>query len=290
MNNTITQLAKDVYCIDILFADTVGMASSFVIKGNPWVLIDGGTSYTAPLLLKALKDIDIPLNDEGYIVLTHAHVDHAGGLAYLLTDLPKAMVITHPGDFNDLMQPQQLIQSVQRFEGIPYGEMKPLPREKLIAAQDGKLIDLGTNELELLEVPGHDRHHFAAFLKQGAFLFGGDAPGIYDKSTNIVFPLLPPLNPMPEAYLESLNKMKSVSPKEVCFGHFGSVSTENDIFSQCAEYFNRLADTVDTMRNHGGNESEIAADIMSWFSHLDEIPPLVQMAIGESVSAFMEKK
>lgn len=74
------------------------MVNAYLIKGETGlILIDTGLPGTESSILKILQKHNLKMSDIKLIVITHAHVDHAGN-ASRLRDLTGAPIIAHRGD------------------------------------------------------------------------------------------------------------------------------------------------------------------------------------------------
>ena len=141
------------------------------------------------------------------ITLTHAHLDHIGGVTDLHKHFPDAEIILHKDDV-DLYYglPEQPL-----FMGVPRNELKALGLEYEIPPklnrkwQDGEVYKIGNLSFKIIHCPGHTPGHIIlveeterkAFV--GDCLFAGsigrtDLPGgsfeqLMDSINNKILPL-----------------------------------------------------------------------------------------------------
>lgn len=191
------------------------------------ILVDSGPASTVPSLLKQLEDKGIKHLD--YILISHIHLDHSGGLAEVLEEFPEAKVAVHPKGKPHLVNPQRLWKgSLEVLEEIAleYGEPKPVEETAFLPEP------LPLEGITALDTPGHAPHHRSYFYDTpaGKVLFVGEAAGTYgrrgfaypgkDDGTFILRPATPPRFYIDKA-LESIETLKKIPAKVMCYAHFG---------------------------------------------------------------------
>ena len=183
---------------------------AYIIKGSSVVLIDPGPASNIPLLREAMDSLAISAPD--YIILTHLHIDHCGGMGTLSRLYPDAKVVLHPRYAKHAIDPSRMIGAFKivwgnDFESL-YGAVEPVPEKRLLLPADGEVVDLGDRELEFIHVPGHAPHHIAIYERKSRGLFGGDALGLAD----FQLPSAPPMSFELEPYVDSLEKLIKLRP------------------------------------------------------------------------------
>lgn len=195
---------------------------SYLITGDRTALIDPGPSSAVPGLLAALDEADVKPEAVDYIILTHIHLDHAGGTGLLLKSLPNATVLAHSRAKSHLIDPTKLWEASLKTLGdlaLKYGRMEPVPAEKILVVEDGMKIIHGEDlELEAYLTPGHAVHHMSLYEKTSSMLFAGEAAGVCIEGG--IRPATPPPFKLEEA-LASLYKLIALKPEKICYGHFG---------------------------------------------------------------------
>ena len=141
-------------------------AVHLIVERGRAAFVDCGTSYTAPHLLAALQSLGIAPDQVDYVFLTHAHLDHAGGAGQLLRALPNARAVLHPRAAPHLMAPEILIEGSIAVYGEEtyrrlYGEVLPVPQERVVITEDGMRLALAGRNFEFLHTPGHALHHLS---------------------------------------------------------------------------------------------------------------------------------
>jgi len=183
---------------------------SWVIKDLNAV-VDVGPASTVKTLKRALDSLGVKVE---YVLLTHIHLDHAGGIGHFLRLYPKAKVVVHERGVRHLVNPEKLWEASKRVLGevaLAYGRPLPIPEENIAKPPEG---------IEVIETPGHASHHQSYLF--GEYLFTGDSAGVYLDVDGEVYlrPATPPKF-IKELYIESLEKMISLGSKKICFAHFG---------------------------------------------------------------------
>ncbi len=184
------------------------------------ILVDPGPSNSADTLLKALEDLSVSAVD--LILLTHIHIDHAGGTARILDKYPMARVICHPRGVKHMINPQKLWQGSLKVLGNiaeAYGEILPLDPD-VIGFK--KSIETAEGSITVFETPGHAAHHLCFLFKD--WLFAGEVAGVVYESDKGFYarPATPPVFKL-EVSLASLDKVKKLQPASICLGHYGYI-------------------------------------------------------------------
>jgi len=195
---------------------------AYLFCGEKNAVIDVGPKTAVPNLLRALTELNLSSDEIDYIVLTHIHIDHAGGAGTAAREMSKAKVLAHSRAIPHLVDPTMLWQNSLKTLGdiaIKYGEIEPVPEHRLIAATDRTKLDLGKGlALEIYLTPGHATHHLSIFDRANGVLIAGEAAGVCIEGT--VRPTTPP--PFkPEETLASIDKLIALKPEKLCYGHFG---------------------------------------------------------------------
>ncbi|SEH07321.1 MBL fold metallo-hydrolase [Candidatus Venteria ishoeyi] len=216
-----------------------GLAAIHLLReNNHAMLIDTGTSYSVPGILDVLKTKNLSPQQVEYIVVTHVHLDHAGGAGALMQVCPQAKLIVHPRGAQHMIDPARLIIGTQAVYGEKkfqrlYGDIPKIPEARVIQADDTYELDFHGRELLFLDTPGHALHHFCIFDHSSQSLFTGDTFGLsyrgFDQNTNnkqgaFVFPATTPIQFDPGALHASINRLLSYPAKKAYLTHYGEVT------------------------------------------------------------------
>jgi glyoxylase-like metal-dependent hydrolase (beta-lactamase superfamily II) len=241
-------------------------------------IVDVGTNFSVPYLLAALGELGIARESVEYLLLTHVHLDHAGGAGSLMRALPNARALLHPRGAPHMTDPAKLIAASkavygeERF-GRLYGELVPIAPERVQVVQDGERIRLGSRTLELLHTPGHAAHHYVVVDAGHASIFTGDTFGISYRALDtengpFITPSTVPTQFDPEQHLASIDRMLRYRPESMYLMHFSRVTGVPRLAASLKEQIRALADIA---RAHAGDADPAAgirADMRSLWLRL----------------------
>ncbi|MFN3346398.1 MAG: MBL fold metallo-hydrolase [Candidatus Bipolaricaulaceae bacterium] len=217
------EVLPGLFLVDIDHFGEPGLGGAYIfVVDKEIAMVDSGTSRSKDRILRALADLGLSCERVRWIFLTHVHLDHAGGAGVLLPEFPNATVVVHPRGAKHLVDPSKLVASTQSVTGARfrfYGEAKPVPEDRVHAAQDGESFALGSLRIQAVDSPGHAPHHLCFFVPKEGLLFTGDAAGLYLKGN--LLPTTVPPNFDLEAWLGTLAKLQALAPKRLLFTHFG---------------------------------------------------------------------
>lgn len=218
------KLSDSIYLIDLKPMDIENFVASYVLRGNKVAIIETGPTASIERLLAGLQEIGVEKEDVDYVMVSHIHIDHAGGVGVLMRHLPNARLLVHDRGAQHLINPKKLWAQTKQVLGKiaeMYGEIYPVPEEQVATVKDGMVVDLGKGlELEVLETPGHASHELSFFEKTTRAIFPGDSAGVYLNKLSVVIPTTPaPFNL--EMALGSLDRLIKMAPRRLYYTHFG---------------------------------------------------------------------
>lgn len=270
-----------VYLIDTLYVRPGLAASHLVVDGDRAAFVDTGAAPAAPRLLAALDELGIAREQVDYLFLTHVHLDHAGGAGQLMQALPNAKAVLHPRGAPHMIEPSKLIAGSIEVYGEAlfrqlYGELVPIPAERVIVTEDGTRLTLGGRTFEFIDAPGHAKHHHCPIDLDHREVYGGDNFGIcYHEFDTAAGPfMLPTTTPVqfdPDAFHRTIDRLMSYRPKRVYQTHFGPVE---DLERLARDLHAAIVESVRVARLHASapdRRARIEADLFRYFSvKLDE--------------------
>ena len=199
-----------------------GFLGAYLLCGDKRAIVDVGPRATIPSLLSGLAQIDVGLSSIDYIILSHIHIDHAGGVGTALKEMNKAKVVAHSRARSHLIDPARLWEASLQTLGdmaIEYGDIEPVPEDRIVVAQDLMKLDLGQGMvLEIYLTPGHAAHHLSLFNRAHSVLIAGETAGVCIGGT--IRPATPPPFKLEET-LSSIDRLIALKPEKLCYGHFG---------------------------------------------------------------------
>ena len=87
-SDVITDLGHDVFQIDTRMAGYDGITAGYLIRGERPCLVETGTAPSAPVVRDALAALGVDAGDLATVVVTHIHLDHAGGTGDIVGHVP----------------------------------------------------------------------------------------------------------------------------------------------------------------------------------------------------------
>jgi glyoxylase-like metal-dependent hydrolase (beta-lactamase superfamily II) len=252
----VRDVAKNIYLIDSESAFLPKMFCSYLINEDKKTLIEVGSPAAVPTLLKGLDQIGVNPKDIEYIVMTHIHLDHAGGVGLLLREASQAKVITHPKGAKHLIDPSKLVSSsVQAQKGSPneslrYDLTMPVAPEKILMVEDNQTLSLGSKQkIKFIYTPGHTPHHISIYEERNNGLFVGEASGYL--LGNKIVPNTPPPTDL-DASFASLKKLIALSASALYCPHWGVHYGANEILKLAQ---NRMMSWYDIVGSAVANSS-----------------------------------
>jgi len=260
-----TKLSDFTYLIDLKTAGYENFIAAYVLKEDKVAVIETGPASSIPNLLAGLQEIGIPNEAVDYVMVSHIHIDHAGGAGTLLENLPNAKLLLHKRGASHMVNPEKLwIHSREALREIVdlYGPIQPVPENRIVIQEDGTIIDLGEHvKLQVIETLGHASHHQSFYEKESRTLFLGDAGGIYLEKLDAVIPTTPPPLRL-EMKLGSLEKLIRLEPKLLCYTHFGQADNAVSRLQAYAEQLKLWAKIVSGSTERNDDSETVYTKIM----------------------------
>lgn len=208
-------------------------AIHLIVEEGHVAFIDSGSNDALPNALAALSRLGLEAAAVEYVILTHIHLDHAGGAGSLMRAFPNARLVVHPRGARHMAEPAKLIAGVSAVYGPEYvarvyGEILPIDKTRIIEAVDGCSLSLAGRELLFLDTPGHARHHICIVDKKTGGIFTGDMFGLSYRELDVdgrqfIFPTTTPTQFEPEAMRASINRLLALTPPAMYLTHYGQV-------------------------------------------------------------------
>lgn len=238
--DNVKPLGGDVYEIDTRMAGYSGITAGYLILSDRPCLVETGTSTSAPVVRDALTSLGVGPNDLATVVVTHIHLDHAGGVGDIAEYFPSAEIVVHEKGARHLADPSRLMASARMVWGdkldVLFGALAPTDAARIRALGDTGSIDLGNGRtLSSHYSPGHAKHHVGLLDSLTGDLYVGDAAGVYLPETGDVRPATPPPDFDLEVALNSIALFTSLGPQRLLFSHYGPVDAVTETLERSAE-------------------------------------------------------
>jgi glyoxylase-like metal-dependent hydrolase (beta-lactamase superfamily II) len=249
-------LGSDVHLIDTRMGGFDGITAAYLIRSERPVLVETGAALSADRVVASLAALGIGPTDLATIVVTHIHLDHAGGVGDLSVAFPDAEVVVHERGARHLVSPERLLSSARRVYGdvmdSVFGELLPTPAERVRALGDVGEIDLGGGRrLSSHWSPGHASHHVGLLDSETGDLYVGDAAGIYVPEVDLVKPATPPPDFDLQVALASIEVFRALRPQRLMFSHYGPVTEIDETLDASVEELELWVELTRDVRRQG---------------------------------------
>ncbi|HET7307527.1 MAG TPA: MBL fold metallo-hydrolase [Gammaproteobacteria bacterium] len=209
-------------------------ASHLIVRDGRAAFVDTGTSLSLDRLLAVLERADVAPADVDYVFITHVHLDHAGGAGALMQHLPNARCVVHPRGAKHLVEPDKLVAGTIAVYGEAefarlYGEIVPIPAERVVQSADGASFSFGGSTVELIDTPGHALHHYSIVDPASNSIFTGDTFGVsyrvFDSDNGaFIMPATTPTHFDPDQAHASVDRLMSYAPEAMFLTHYSRVT------------------------------------------------------------------
>ena len=244
-----------------------GIASVYLlIEGDECAVIETGTCHTVPYILATLSQFGLTARSVRYIIPTHVHLDHAGGVGSLMESCPNAQLIVHPFGARHMVDPTKLAAGAKAVYGDAaferlYGELIPVAIEKVIEAPDNFEINMGNRCLRFYDTPGHAKHHFCVHDLTSNTIFSGDTFGIAYPETHVgdeplIFVTTTPVQFDPVAMHSSIDRLLSLDVAAFNLTHYGRVKPSKGVANQLKDSIDAFVDIANQSRDIPKNRIE----------------------------------
>ncbi len=229
----VTDFEHGISAIDAQFHRPKRAAIHLIVENGMAALIDTGTSFSIPGVIESLQQKNITVENVAYIILTHIHLDHAGGASECMRHFPNAKLVVHPRGVSHMINPTRLIAGAMNVYGEVefkrvYGDIYPIDANRIIEAPDESRIDLNGRSLLFLDTPGHARHHNCIYDERSQSFFTGDTFGVSYRELDVnglefVFPTTTPVQFDPDAAHASINHIMHYEPRYAYLTHYSRI-------------------------------------------------------------------
>lgn len=255
-NSLVTDYPAGISAIDAQFHRPKRAAIHLIVENGKMALIDTGTTSSIPGVISVLQEKNLAIEDVDYIILTHIHLDHAGGASHCMRVFPNARLVVHPRGARHMADPGKLISGAIAVYGETefkrvYGEIYPIDKKRIIEAPDESRIELNGRSLLFLDTPGHARHHNCIYDEKSNSFFTGDTFGVSYRELDVngmefVFPTTTPVQFDPDAAHASIGRIMRFNPEYAFLTHYSRICH----LERHAESMHELIDAhVDIARN-----------------------------------------
>lgn len=253
------------------------MAACYLLETDSAVaVIEAGNNGSTPRILKVLESRGRDVSEVSHVIVTHVHLDHAGGAGKLMQALPNARLLVHPRGARHMIDPSRLEASARAVYGDEkfdemYGSLVPVPEDRVVIIDDGDSAEIGRRRLEFIDSPGHARHHFCVWDEQTGGWFSGDTFGISYRELDtangpFIFPTTTPIQFDPPALKASIQRMMERGPENMYLTHFGRVRDVGRLSRDMIAGVDYFADLGERHDRDDGRGAAIQSEMMDWLT------------------------
>lgn len=246
-----------IYAFDAGYVRPILAAIHMIVDNGRVAFVDTGSNDSLPNVLEALNKVGLNRDAVDYVILTHIHLDHAGGAGTLMQAFPNAKLLVHPRGSRHMVEPSKLVAGVTAVYGAEYvenvyGDILPIPSERIIDAHEGLTLQLGGRELLCIDTPGHAKHHICIVDKASASIFTGDMFGLSYREFDVegrqfILPTTSPTQFDAAEMHASIDRLMSYAPQAMYLTHYAQL---HDVPAQAAALRRRLDALVAVAEAH----------------------------------------
>lgn len=250
-------------------------AIHMVIADGHVAFIDTGSNDALPNALAALERLGLDVAAVDYVILTHIHLDHAGGAGGMIAAFPNARLVVHPRGARHMAEPSRLVAGVTAVYGAEYvqrvyGEIVPIPADRIIEAPDGHVVSLAGRKLLCLDTPGHARHHICIVDQKTGGIFTGDMFGLSYRELDVdgrqfIFPTTTPTQFEPEEMRKSIQRLLSFNPEAMYLTHYSRVVDVQNKGNALVRHLDVLVELAVSERNSGEHRHQRIKEAMTTY-------------------------
>jgi glyoxylase-like metal-dependent hydrolase (beta-lactamase superfamily II) len=261
-------VADGITAIDTFMGGRARYTAAYLLDATETTLVETGPGTSVEPVAAALDHLGVAADELAHIVLTHIHLDHAGGVGQIARRFPHATVWVHERGAPHIADPTRLVASTARVWGEAemrelFGPAAPVAGDRVRPLRDGDEITMGDRRLEVLDTPGHASHHVALVDSRTGAVFTGDALGIHVPDLPVLRPATPPPEFDLERYVASIDRIRAAARSILLFAHFGPLA---DVDATCELAIRRVRDwsgVVEGAMRDGVEPDELAARLES---------------------------
>ncbi len=267
-------LEDGVLAIDTLTGGMTSVTAGYVLPAPRPALIECGPALAIDNVIAGLRALGMDPDDLAYLVLTHIHLDHAGGAGDVAAAFPNATVVVSEVGARHLSDPSRLNASAEQVYGplfaSVYGACTPIDAPRIRGVEDGDVLDLGGGRtLELLYTPGHAKHHVGVHDSQTGAIFSGDSVGVRLPGMQHIRPATPPADFHLDAALQSIDRYRQRRPERLYLAHYGAVDPPLEALDEADERLRLWAETAEAAYHESSELDHVAETLRQRFQ--DEI-------------------
>jgi glyoxylase-like metal-dependent hydrolase (beta-lactamase superfamily II) len=256
------EAAAGIRGIDTLMFGREKATSAYLVEADEPALVETGPTTSVAAVRDGLATLGVGAGDLAHIVVTHIHLDHAGGAGALAPHFPAATVWVHERGTPHLADPTKLVASAARIYGEEtlhelFGPVEPISPDRLRSLTDGDVVSLGNRRIEAVYTPGHASHHVCLVDEATESIFIGDALGVFLPDVRILRPATPPPEFDLELAVASIGRVAERRPSRLLFSHFGPSDDVTDLCRLATQRIRGWAEIVEQALTETDDVAEV---------------------------------
>ena len=265
------QLAPDRYQIDTRTGGMTQVTAGYLLAAQRPALVECGPALSIQAVIDGLRSLGLDADDLAYLVLSHIHLDHAGGAGDVARAFPRATVVVSELGARHIVDPERLNASSRRVYGdffdTVYGACSPVAAQRVLAVGEAHSLDLGGGAtLELRHAPGHAKHHLSVFEPSTGALYSGDSVGIQMPGMTAIRPATPPPDFDLELSRQTLAGYRELQPRHVYLAHYGAVDEPGTALEEAADRLEQWATVAGSAWREQPEVDHVAAALRERFA------------------------
>ncbi len=215
---------------------------SYLVVDDAISIVDCGPSIVIEELLQLVGKCGVPASDIDNLLLTHIHLDHAGGAAQFAGKCPNAQIYVPRRGFKHLIDPTILNPSARAVLGSNlfdyWGAASPVPESRVHSMDANVKVELGSQNVRFIEARGHAPHHDVLLLEKSMTLFAADALGIRDdQNEGFTSPTTPPPSFNLDQQIKDFEMIQNLRATLVCLAHFKALKPTQEFYANAVELY-----------------------------------------------------
>lgn len=249
MTGPLIDYHNGIYAFDAGYVRPLLAAIHMIESDGRAAFVDTANFEVMPQALAALEARGLGPEAVDFVILTHIHLDHAGGAGVMMEAFPNAKLVVHPRGARHMIEPTRLMAGVEGVYGQErarkmYGKLIPIAADRIIEARDNTVLKLGSRELLCIDAPGHAKHHIAIVDRQSSGIFTGDTFGVSYREMDVngrplIFPSSSPIQFDPDEMRSSIERMLSFKPDAVYLTHFSRLAPPAELGGKVLDLLDR---------------------------------------------------